>query len=60
MEVGQSDDSSREAIIRVIRMRKEQLFRQQQSVSRAIDDAEKVNLLSLSRQKVGGNSDASV
>lgn len=60
MEVVQSDDSSKEAIIRVIRMRKEQLFRQQRSVSRAIDDAEKVNLLSLSRQKLGGNSDATV
>ncbi|MGI0025585.1 MAG: hypothetical protein ACREA4_10645, partial [Nitrososphaera sp.] len=45
------DSSSVDAIMKVVNMRKAQLHRQQQSVSQANDEAERINLLSLTKPK---------
>jgi hypothetical protein len=47
------DEDSADAIMMVINERKAQLYKQQQSVSNLNNEAEKVNLLSLSKRKSG-------
>jgi hypothetical protein len=46
-----NDENTARAIMQVINDRKAQLSKQQQSVSNLNDEAEKVNLLSLSKRK---------
>ena len=48
---GDDSSSSVDAIMKVVNLRKAQLYRQQQSVSEANQEAEGINLLALSKAK---------
>jgi hypothetical protein len=48
---GDESSSSIDAIMKVVKMRKAQLQRQQQSVSQANEEAERTNLLSRTKLK---------